>query len=476
MQHRIDPMFETEDLASKTTAQGLGGMYSLEPHFLGSKDAVVEPENTSIMSKTSSSLYDSHHQLQGGLFEDISPLVLEASNFAPTVTEKEPAHLDPKGSQLPNSLTERMFRLLRTTNILADNSEPGYMFRQNNGSDFNMVNNNAPMPDAPSISSTAISPSVFTMSHTIGAATGIGTGACTYTSLPFSTNTNIQQPITASLLNMQYYHPQQSTSSTNAYFSLPKHPNLAFLHTHSINLASNSNDSLYSNGKQPTQTLLPSHITINHNTSTQSQLPVVQRASQFAERQGVGDDNTRRNISNAPVDFLPPDGPLLCTRPSSNHTNIEPAKKVPAQPTISTIKKWNSDDELTFFRLILHHNGTKYTKFFKSLPNKPIKSLNNKWQIEKKRAQKNMYLDWKTVIVSLLCRYLSLLERSRGDSILLIRNTLSTVLSTIDPTELDSFDKSRHSHYSRALFRNICRMLGNEHLRFLDIDFQSYPV
>lgn len=202
---------------------------------------------------------------------------------------------------------------------------------------------------------------------------------------------------------------------------------------------------------------------------------MVPRPLQFAESQNVSD----QNVSKQPIALFPPTASFPCIKSPLNIGMPEDSEAFSSGSTGLTaagIRKWNTDDELAFFRLILCYNGTKYTKFAKNFPNKPIKSLNNKWQIEKKRAQKNMYLDWKTVIVSLLCKYLNLLEQSREEIILRIRNALTTVLSSIDPAVFDTFDKSNHAHYSRVLFKSICEMLGDEQLKFLDIDIAASSV
>lgn len=478
-------MLLTEDLASKPTVQDVSGIYSPETRFLDSKEVMAESGGVPAIPKTSPLLYDSLHQLRGSTLTDLSPLVLDPLNAAPAVAEKELAHFESKNLQTQSSLKARMIQLLRANSKSLDNHGLGYMFCQGNESNLHMTNNNATMPDLlSSASPTAVPSSLLGMGSPVGAGVDMGANVGACTSLPLSIDTNPRQSTTATpFLNMQYYQPQsQGTNSTNMYFQLPGHPNLALLHTHSTNVISNSNDLLYSNGKQLIPNHYPSLIPFNYNIPSQAQLPMIPHTPQFAERQNTNDPSVHQNTcENAPdshVVLLPPSTPFLYTPSSSNHANVDPSERpvTSSSSPATSIRKWNADDELTFFRLILWYNGTKYTKFAKSFPNKPIKSLNNKWQIEKKRAQKNMYLDWKTVIVFLLCRYLSLLERSREESILLIRSTLSTVLSTINPTEFDSFDKTSHAHYSRVLFRHICKMLGNEQLRSLDIDPRSFPV
>lgn len=444
-------MITSEESPPKAAVHEVDGICSPGLHVLGSKEAVTQPNGALLSPKVPPLLHEPSHQPLSTTLADSSPLKINKLSAAPTVTGTEPTRLDSKNLHTQSNLTTCMLQLLKDDSSSPDNHGLKYMLCQGSEPNTHMANSEILISDTlPS----CISPSMLGLGITAGL------------SLPLLAD---RDSLPTSSLSMHHCQSQpQNINSTNLYPQLPGSHTLTLFYDLS-NIASNSNDLLYSNGKRAGADHCSPFVAftdIMHNTSQVSLLP---QTSQVADWQSLKD----QGVFNSAIAPLPP------ITPSPPNTALPEYSERFTAGSISSaagIKKWNTDDELTFFRLILCYNGTKYTKFAKNFPNKPIKSLNNKWQIEKKRAQKNMYLDWRTVIVSMLCRYLNLLEQSRGKNILRIRSALTTVLSSIDTTAFCSFDKSNHAQYSRILFKSICEMLGDEQLKFLDIDLATPSV
>ncbi|EFO61135.1 Hypothetical protein GLP15_2606 [Giardia lamblia P15] len=449
-------MIISEESSPRIAVQGADRVYSPKLRVLGSKEAVAQLDGALLAPKAHSLLHDPPHQPLGATLANPPPLKPNKLSTAPMVTETEPTRLDSKNLHTQSNLTTCMLQLLRDGSGSPDNHGLRYMFCQGSEPNLHVTNNEILIPDAlPS----CISPSMLSL--------GIAAGL----SLPLPADKDGPPTSSSSIHHCQ---PQpQNISSTNLYFQLPGSHTLTLFHDMS-NITSKSNDLLYSTGKQAAANHCSPFATFTDTMHNKNQASLIPQTSQIADEQSLRD----QNVFNATIAPLPPiasSNSFPCILSPSNTSLPEYSERFATGSIGSAagIKKWNTDDELTFFRLILCYNGTKYTKFAKNFPNKPIKSLNNKWQIEKKRAQKNMYLDWKTVIVSMLCRYLHLLEQSRGKNILKIRNALTTALSSIDTAAFCSFDKSNHAQYSRILFKSICEMLGDEQLKFLDIDLTA---
>ena len=446
-------MILSEESPSKTAGQEVSNIHSPDLRFLDSKKAVTQANNASAIAKAPLSLPNACYQPPNSAAVDQSPLASNELNATSAPTEKKSIHPDSKDLHT-NSLATCMLQMLRTNTDPLNAHGLRYMLYQKGEPNVYMADNKLLISDTLPHGTPPSMPG------------GIGTGM----NFPLLTGTDI---LPTPSLSQHCQSKPKSANSTNLYFQFPGFPNLTLIHNPS-SIISSSNDLLHSNRKQTIASHYPPLISFN-NINNQNQIPMVPRPLQFAESQNVSD----QNVSKQPIALFPPTASFPCIKSPLNIGMPEDSEAFSSGSTGLTaagIRKWNTDDELAFFRLILCYNGTKYTKFAKNFPNKPIKSLNNKWQIEKKRAQKNMYLDWKTVIVSLLCKYLNLLEQSREEIILRIRNALTTVLSSIDPAVFDTFDKSNHAHYSRVLFKSICEMLGDEQLKFLDIDIAASSV
>ncbi|TNJ27404.1 hypothetical protein GMRT_11280 [Giardia muris] len=132
--------------------------------------------------------------------------------------------------------------------------------------------------------------------------------------------------------------------------------------------------------------------------------------------------------------------------------------------------KWFPTDELLFFEQILRHNGTKYAVFSKKLPGKSVKSLNNKWQLEKRRVRRSgMFFDWKSVLVVVIERFVLAAGQLPSQSRREVRRKLLQLVQTLYMCDFSGFDRHRHQEFACRLYGHIEELLGPDYFRRLGI-------
>lgn len=132
--------------------------------------------------------------------------------------------------------------------------------------------------------------------------------------------------------------------------------------------------------------------------------------------------------------------------------------------------KWSHDEEIKFFTQVVVLNGCKYTKMINKFSNKTIKSLNNKWQLEKRRTVKHGILhDWKTVIVEVITRYFANLMKFCTSEQSEIRESLCLIISNIKNCNFDGFDKYSHEIFASDLLSLVRETLGVKYCDLIGI-------